>query len=167
MIMRAPEPDDLDFIYACENHSDRLLHGRTGLMLSKHQLKEYIEKYQDRALASGQIRFIIDNDNHAVGILDLFEMDHSSMKASVAIFIHETERRKGLAAEAILFAKEFARDEMGLHQIIATVSSSNIPSVNLFEKTGFQRIAVLPEWTRNCDGRLVDAYLYRAKLNSN
>lgn len=165
MKLRAPEPSDIDFIYMCENHPDRLLHGRTGLFLSRDQLRLYIKNYHERSLASGHIRFIVDNFDMQAGIADLYDIDNSSRRAFISVYIDEPFRRQGLGTRVLGELCEFGRDELGLFQLCATISTENAPSLALFMKCGFKEIARLPQWVRSHDGTLKDALLTVKKFS--
>lgn len=167
MILRAPEISDIDFIYAVENHPHRLEHGRVGLPYSRQSISAYVENYNETALSSGHIRFIIcsGETTASIGIIDIYDIDLSSSKAFVSIFIKEEFRRKGIAHKALSQAISFARNELGLFQLVAVIASSNIASVKLFSSLQFKEIAVLPKWIRAMSGNFIDAFLFIRQLS--
>lgn len=159
MTLRAPEPEDIDFIYSVENDPERLLHGRTGLPVSRAQISEYICRYSQNALTADALRLIIEDNHRAMGIIDLYDMDMSARKAFVAIYIVPESRGRGLGLSALNEMLETGFNQFGLNQIIAVVGRENHPSLKLFDKAGFVQICELRQWVRNSDGHLGSALL--------
>lgn len=160
MILRAPEPEDIEFIYQCENDPERLLHGRVGLPYSRESIRRYVEHYADEAILSGAVRFIVEDLGRTCGITDLYDIDNSARRAFLSVYISPHYRRKGLGAEALVMTCDFARDHLGLTQLNAIVADDNAISIKLFKKTGFFDVAVLPQWVRKSNGDLGDALLF-------
>lgn len=159
-MLRAPEPSDLEKMYEWENDPDRLLHGRTGLPYSKAFLSDYITTYNETALSSGHVRFIVsDHKMLPLGILDLYDIDLTSRKAFISVYIDSNYRNRGIAKSAVTEAICFARDQLGMNQLIAIVNEENQISLSLFKKVGFTHIALLPQWVRAMDGSLKSASL--------
>lgn len=165
-MLRAPEKKDVENIYKWENDPERLLHGRTGLPYSKGMIEEYVTSYNETALGSGHLRFIIDPGNigSANGLADLYDIDLSSRKAFVSIYVDEAHRRKEIATQTLEELISFARDQLGLNQLVAVISDENAVSIRLFEKTGFKKIAELPQWSRSITGGLINAWLFHLVL---
>ena len=163
MRLRAPELTDVDFIYRVENHPERLLYGRTGLPYSRELITDYISNYNLTALDSGNVRFILEDTAHgtsnSIGIVDLYNIDFSTRKAFISIYIEEEYRRQGHGTTAVKQAVAFARDNLGLNQIVAVVAEFNIASNALFAHLQFKQIALLPQWSRNTAGELANARL--------
>lgn len=164
-MLRAPEPSDLDCLFKWENDPERLLHGSVGLPLSRDTIQLYIAGYNDVALTTGHIRFLFDDPGgNKAGVCDLYNLDHSSRKAFVSIFVDREYRQMGLASQAIDNLIDFARCHLGLHQLVAVVAIHNKASIKLFESKGFVDIARLPEWVRTFEGKLSEAIMYRLVL---
>lgn len=68
--LRALEPSDVDRLYIWENNPDMWRYGFSPAPLSRHQIWEYVEKYDANPLAQGQLRLMIDTGNDTVGTLD-------------------------------------------------------------------------------------------------
>ena len=161
-MLRAPESRDVELIYTWENDPERLLHGRTGLPYSRETIEDYVSNYNETALGSGNLRFIVvkNESKEACGIIDLYDIDFSSRKAFTSVYIDIDNRNQGLGKQAIADIISFGRDHLGLNQIVAVISTENQVSVKLFESAGFKKAAVLPQWVRSTEGRLIPAYLY-------
>lgn len=160
MTLRAPEPSDVEFIYNVENDPDRLLQGNTGMPVSRRQIEQYVENYHAEALTSGDIRFIIEEEGVAIGIADLYDMDLSSSKAFVSIYIKPENRKVGLGLKALEQLVRFACDQLGLRLLAAFVSEQNAPSKSLFANAGFDIVATLPKWMRSNEGGFTDANVF-------
>jgi len=64
----------------------------------------------------------------------------------------ENERMKGFASEAIELITDFALNEVGIYQLYANVAESNLASVGLFTKLGFEITGTKKNWLRNSTG---------------
>ena len=87
-----------------------------------------------------QQRWIIrkTNDNIPVGILDVFNFDESDKSIGVGILIpNKTNHKQGFGAEAIsLLIKKLTFDKH-IAKVFALIDKDNVPSIMLFEKSGF------------------------------
>ncbi len=152
--LRALEPEDLEFVYAIENDPDFWHLGNTITPLSKFAIKEYLESALLDVYTTKQLRLVIETKfGLAVGLIDLFDFDHFHKRAGVGIIIHREEnRRKGYGNEAVRLLCEYAKSHLQLHQLFCNVSSSNINSIDLFEKLGFVKIGEKLDWRWSLDG---------------
>lgn len=158
IVLRAVEPEDVEFMYECENDRQNALWSDYKAPLSKSQLTEYALSYDADPFKSGQLRLIIEQhgnsesdsitDRIPVGILDLYQISAIDSKGFIGICIHPEYRRRGIAKEAITKLLEFNRERLGLKMLIAKVSVINQTALQLFEHSGFTPIALLPAWHR-------------------
>ncbi len=74
-LLRALEPDDLEFLFQLENDSD--LWAASDVLpgpISRHALREYLRHAAASLAEAGQMRLIISSEqNQPVGTLDLFD----------------------------------------------------------------------------------------------
>ncbi|WP_223652204.1 GNAT family N-acetyltransferase [Hymenobacter psoromatis] len=150
VILRALEPDDLEFLFQLEN--DPELWAASDVLpapVSRHALREYL-RHADASLAEvGQIRLIISlQDGQAVGTLDLFDYSALHQRAGVGITVLRRARRHGYAQAALAQLLPYARLALRLHQVYCTVAANNQASIRLFKKAGFRRIGLRREWLR-------------------
>jgi diamine N-acetyltransferase len=97
-----------------------------------------------------QLRLIIasvENDN-AVGAIDLFDFDPYHMRAGIGVLVAEEFRNKGYAFEALQLLKDYAFKTLLLKQLYANVTASAPASLQLFAKSGFQKVGVKKQWNR-------------------
>ena len=151
MVLRALEPDDLEFLFALENDPD--LWAASDVLpapISRHALREYLRHSAASLAEAGQMRLIIsDESGRAVGTLDLYEYSALHQRAGVGITVLKSERRRGYAQQALAQLLPYAREALRLHQLYCTIVEANEASIKLFEKAGFWQIGVRRDWLRN------------------
>lgn len=64
--------------------------------------------------------------------------------AEISVYVAPEARSKGLGGRLVNFMLESA-PEFGIKNVVALIFSSNVASLNLFEKFGFARWGELPE----------------------
>jgi diamine N-acetyltransferase len=147
--LRAPEPEDLDFLYQSENDEKLWQVGVLQQPISRFTLSEYLKNSSQTLEEAGQLRLMIClNDGQNIGMLDLFEYDPVNNRAGVGIMLLQSFRGQGLAAEALETLKAYAVAQLKLHQLYCHVQTQNIPSVGLFSKCGFKTVGTLQQWLR-------------------
>jgi len=150
MTLRALEPDDLEFLFALENDPD--LWAASDVLpapISRHALREYLHHSAASLAEAGQMRLIISNEeNEAMGTLDLYDYSALHQRAGVGITILKSERKRGYAQQALTQLLPYARRALRLHQLYCTIAESNAPSINLFRKLGFREVGVRRDWLR-------------------
>lgn len=153
--LRAVEPEDIDFMYACEKDRQNMIWSDNRAPLSKNQLLTYALTYDADPFSAGQLRLIVETvkentDGRAiinpVGILDLYDISEKDGKAYIGICIHPDFRHRGLGLSTLIALNDFNKTHLGLHQLCATVSHKNTFGQKLFIDAGFEEIAYLPEW---------------------
>lgn len=154
IILRAPEPSDVDRLYIWENTPEMWPFGSFMAPMSRHQLWEYVRNYDANPLASGQLRLIIDfpaenrTETTSAGIIDLYDIDAKNSRAFVGIMIAPIHRRKGIARGALEKLDEYCLTCLGLRLLAAEVASDNQPSLNLFTSAGYSLTGRRPSWFR-------------------
>ncbi len=165
ILLRAPEPEDLELLYHWENDTSIWLLSNTLTPLSKYTLKKYIEISSKSIYESGQLRLMIElqSTGQTIGIIDLFEFDPFNQRAGVGILIADKgERRKGYAKMAIEALVDYAFNRLKLHQIYCNILADNTNSINLFEGLGFSITGKKEEWIRSGE-KYLDEYILQLK----
>lgn len=159
--LRAPEPSDLDMLYLWENDSTLWPCGDNAAPLSRHALSEYLAAYSGNIARDGQLRLVIcDDDDTAVGLLDLYDYDHRNSRAGVGIFIDAGHRDRGYATAALQWLAGYASRTLNLHQLWAVVGVDNDASRILFTQAGYKPAGKLRSWLKS--GRhYTDALLFQ------
>lgn len=153
IILRAPEPSDVDAMFRWENDSASWNAGRTRAPMSRHALWEYVNNYSADIMAAGQARFVIvDGDSdEPVGCVDLYDIDILNRRGGVGIYIEKGFRRQGYAQQAIGLLSLYCQRELGLHQLWAVISADNKASRALFRSCNFKECGRLRSWIRHSE----------------
>lgn len=151
IILRALEPEDLDFLYELENNADIWEISGTITPYSKHVLKQYLENAFRDIYDVKQLRLCIcSKNNELLGLIDLFDFDPKNLRAGVGIVVLESKNRnKGVGAEAISLITKYSFTVLNLRQLYANVGEDNLASLHLFKKLGFREVGVKKDWIRS------------------
>jgi Acetyltransferases, including N-acetylases of ribosomal proteins len=147
--LRAPEPEDLDWMYKWENNTQLWVYGSTIAPFSRYTLKEYIANggdfYEVRQM---RLMIVARASDEVIGAVDLFDYDPFNQRCAVGILIDESWRCRNMATQALELICRYAFDFLSMHMLFAYVSSGNEASIRLFEKCSFQKSGVLKDWLR-------------------
>ena len=165
IILRAPEPSDLDVLYHWENDPAIWHVSNTYTPFSKYILEKYIENAHLDIYQVKQLRLMIDvRDNgnmHArpVGTIDLFDFDPYHNRAGIGILIGEkSDRRKGYASLALRKFIDYSFNTLQLHQLYCNISQGNTESLKLFRKCGFHVTGLKTDWIKT-PGKYISEYI--------
>ena len=156
--LRAVEPEDLELLYLWENDRRVWQVSNSLVPFSRYHLKIYIETNPSDIHAHHQLRMMIDcnvtgKQKRTVGIIDLFDFDPIHMRAGLGILIASNDdRQHGYAYKSILYMIEYCRKILFLNQLYCNISASNIASIQLFQKIGFEISGTKKEWLRTENG---------------
>lgn len=156
ILLRAVEPEDLEFLYSCENNTEIWRYGSTTAPYSRFALKQYIANAQDDIYTAKQLRLIIclkTNPKEAIGAVDLFDYDPFHQRASVGIVINNAEnQRQGYAHQSLDLVIGYCFDFLHLHQLHCSIAADNQKSIDLFTKAGFTECGRRAEWLKTAGG---------------
>lgn len=157
LLLRAPEPGDVDAIFLWENDLGMAEASVSGAPVSRLQVWNYVHNYDADPLSAGELRLIIADraSGDRLGHIDLLQIDRRNARAGVAIYVAPTFRRRGIAAAALGMIARYALRTLDLHQLWAHVAADNAASLALFKKAGFRPCGRLRSWLRR-DGRWID-----------
>lgn len=166
-VLRALEPEDLDFLYEIENDESIWEVSHTQTPYSKWVLKHYLENAHQDIYEAKQLRLAIElnETKQLIGLIDLFDFDFKNKRAGVGIVITQLARGKGVGSEVLQLLIDYAFNQLQLHQLYANISISNEISSKLFTKFGFQKIGIKKQWN-NINGHYVDEVLFQLINNS-
>ena len=164
--LRPLEPEDIDLLYRWENDTEVWTVSNTKTPYSKYILAQYIKESAKDIYETKQLRLIIQNENQeAIGAIDLFDFEPYHLRAGVGILIHnEGDRNKGYATDALKALSGYVIETLGLRQLYANISEDNLKSINLFEKCGFIKVGTKKQWLKISDG-WKDEILFQKILN--
>jgi diamine N-acetyltransferase len=164
IILRAPEPNDIDFLYNLEN--DQLLWhvSQTYRPFSRFELEQYVFSVSKDPFESHQVRFIIElKTGETIGTADLFDIDPYNLRAGVGIVILKEHRNKGYAFEALSELIKYSFKTLNLHQLFCNIEKVNKESLDLFKKVGFEITCLKKEWNRKNDFWIDEYFLQLLK----
>lgn len=164
--LRAPEPEDLEVLLAIENDVRLWRIGTATGPYSRYQMKQYLTESENDLYADRQLRLMIQHDTEGVaGIIDLCYFDPRHNRAEVGLIVREDLRGNGIAHEALRRLENHCFGLLGIHQLYAYVPADNIPSLRLFDSSGYEKTARLKDWIKT--GTVYqDVFLFQKKNSS-
>jgi diamine N-acetyltransferase len=164
IILRALEPEDLDFLYQIENNESFWEISHTQTPFSKYILRQYLENAHLDIYESKQLRFLIEEKStkKQVGMIDLFDFNPQHKRAGIGILIHPDFERKGFASETLSILINYSFSHLQLHQLYANITSSNSKSLKLFKKHKFEEVGVKKDWILS-EGKFKDEVLFQLR----
>lgn len=148
--LRALEPSDVDVLYRWENNRQIWHVSNTQTPFSRYVLEQFLMNAHEDIYTNKQLRLIISeiDKDEAVGAIDLFDFDPYHLRAGVGILIADEFRNKGFAYEALQLLEEYAFKTLLLKQLYCNVTVSAESSLQLFEKSGFEKVGLKKMWNR-------------------
>ena len=144
--LRALEPEDLDFLYRLENDPEVWQFSENQRPLSKNQIKKYLDHAHLDPFKIGQLRLVVTVAGASVGLVDLFDFNPKHGNAMIGVIIDPLNRNKGIGVKAVVAMCDYAKSWLNCRQLAAVITESNIHSIRLFEKAGFQKSGVMQDW---------------------
>lgn len=102
-----------------------------------------------------QLRMIIEENatGERIGTVDLNNINFKNLNATIGILIaDEKHRGKGYAKEALSLLMDYAKEELHLHSLSASIMNDNEASIRLFESEGFKLVGSRKEWFKVEEG---------------
>jgi diamine N-acetyltransferase len=151
ILLRAPEPSDIDVLYLLENDPEVWHLGNTLSPYSRFEIEQFVLTTSHDIYVSKQLRFMIDwhsspGETVTVGSIDLFDFDPFHRRAGVGILIGNNYRKKGFATEALEILLDYCFNTLMLHQVFCNIGNSNQDSIRLFTRLGFRTCGLRKQW---------------------
>jgi diamine N-acetyltransferase len=148
--IRALEPADADLLYRWENNISVWPVSLTQIPFSRFVLEDFVNSAHQDIYTNKQLRLMItlNAGNETVGIVDLFEFEPRHARCGLGIYVDGSHRRKGLALESIGMIRDYCFSILHLKQVYAHINNSNTPSLQLFQKAGFDKVALKKSWNK-------------------
>ncbi|HIE45068.1 MAG TPA: GNAT family N-acetyltransferase [Flavobacteriaceae bacterium] len=144
--LRALEPEDLDFLFQTENDTSLWEVSNTQVPFSKFILKQYLTNSHQDIYEAKQLRLIIEQDNQAIGMIDLFDFEPQHYRAGIGIVILKPFQNKHFANTALQLFINYAFNTLNLHQLYANITMDNKNSIKLFTNNNFTFIGIKKDW---------------------
>ena len=166
MTLRAPEPEDLELMYAMETDTTLWCAGNATLPYSRYTLRAYLEQSKQDLLSERQARFVIElSDGNCAGMIDLADYSPLDARAEVCIGLLSEHRGTGTAIEALTLLCEYAFGFLGVNQLYAYIPENHEKSKKLFQKAKFSETATLKKWKREGE-KFIDISLFQLFKNN-
>ena len=143
------EADRYPDFYTLEHHR-KTLEYEFRLALKKMNVRFYV--------------FLKDDPYTIIGTVSLYEISSTFRRCEIGYKFASRFHGNGYAHEAVLKTIEIAFHELGLHRICAHVQESNIASIRLLEKIGFQKegvcrhhLCIKGQWTDHLQFSLTES----------
>jgi diamine N-acetyltransferase len=162
LILRAPELQDVAFLYALENDQKLWPVSTTRVPFSHLDLEQYIlSASRQEPFLAGQVRLVIDyrekNRSTPIGVIDLYELNAIHRRGGVGIVIDEKYRSRSLAGKALDQLIHYAFNLLNLHQLFCSIGKENQASLRLFQSRHFKITGERKEWNL-INGKWQDEY---------
>lgn len=154
--------EDLDFLHNIENNQENMIYGDYHEPYSMDVLQEYIANASTPLFISSQYRYVIDNDEIAVGFLDLFEYDAQDESAFLGIILDLAFRGQALAKNALVLLEREVLNKWGIKILRAKVFFDNTVSISLFENLGYRVVEKSLE--KDCKGLIKTTLILEKKI---
>jgi diamine N-acetyltransferase len=150
IVLRSPEPADVDFIFKVENDQSLWHLSNTLTPFSRFDLEQYVMLSDKDIYVTKQARFIIWKEDAEtkipIGTIDLFDFEPQHKRAGIGIMILESMRSNGYAGLALDILIEYSFSIIGLHQLYCNIEDDNDKSLQLFLKKGFKITGKKEDW---------------------
>jgi diamine N-acetyltransferase len=151
LLLRAPEPDDIDSIFRWENDTDIWHLSNTITPFSRFAIEQFVLNTDNDIFTSKQLRLMIDCHSSVagtstIGSIDLFDFDPHHKRAGIGILIDKGSRNKGYASEALVLLIEYCFNTLNLHQLYCNIGQNNAESIHLFTNAGFTECGHKKDW---------------------
>lgn len=141
VILRPIKSEDAGFLMEL-NNDDEIAKYVVGNP-RKVTLKEQIEWMQSLETEKSTKRFIVESNAEQAGTIIISNIDASNSTANLNIKLHKSARRKGVGKKSIKLALDVCFNKMNIRCVTAHILPFNLPSIALFESSGFKKEGIL------------------------
>lgn len=143
--LRALRDGDVDALFGLFGDPEVMRYWSSPAFRERPEAEELLAQVRQGFAARTEIRWGIARrgDDVVVGTCSLFRLEPQHRRAEIGFAICRGEWGRGLAAEAVATALEFAFGPLDLIRVEADVDPRNERSTRLLERLGFQREGVL------------------------
>ncbi len=164
IILRALEPEDVDYLYRTENDADLAHYGDQHPPYTRFLLKRYLEQAHQSIYQAQQLRLVIHHKptNQAIGLVDLFDFDPQNKRVALGILITEQSlRRQGIGRESVQLILNYAFGVLDCQQVYTLIAPDNKSSIGLFSSLSFRQSGALKSWWHRDNGLFQDMLIFQ------
>lgn len=142
--LRPLEREDLRFVHQLDNDSSVM---RYWFEEPYEAFVELSDLYDRHIHDQNERRFIVQQGEENLGLVELVEIDYIHRRAEFQIIIAPHHQGQGYAQPATKLAMEYAFNVLNLHKLYLIVDADNHKAIHIYEKLGFQ-----------VEGKLIDEF---------
>ena len=149
--LRAMEPQDVDLLYEWENDTDLWTVSNTVEPYSRHAITEYVQNSAADIYTNRQLRLMIvlNASGKTIGTVDFLNFNPIHNRAELGVLICKAYQGQGLADETMKVVYQYAACGLGLRQLYVYIPETNIASIAMAHRAGFEEVGILRHWTRS------------------
>ena len=155
MIIRALEKTDLQYLHNLNNEYSIMSYWFEEPYQSLSELESL---YQKHILDESEIRFVIEEDQQSIGVVELLEINFIHRTCEVLIIVDPQFANRGYAKKAFKMAVDYAFLVLNMHKVYLYVDVNNEKAVHIYKSNNFEIEGKLKEhfYTR---GEYRDCYV--------
>ncbi|MGD9637776.1 MAG: spermidine N1-acetyltransferase [Alphaproteobacteria bacterium] len=138
--LRPLEREDLRFVHKLDNNQTII---RYWFEEPYEAFVELSDLYDKHIHDQTERRFIIENDEQQVGLVEIVEINYTHRRAEFQIIITPEYQGKGFATKAARLAIDYAFNVLNLYKIYLIVDCDNAPAIKIYKKLGFKEEGTL------------------------
>ncbi|MGO1989113.1 GNAT family N-acetyltransferase [Mammaliicoccus vitulinus] len=155
MKLRALEITDLPFVHELNNEYSIMSYWFEEPYESLTELQYLFDKH---LLDESERRFIVEDEDSIVGIVELVEINYIHRNCEIQIIIKPEFSSKGYAKFAFEKATSYAFDILNMHKLYLYVDTDNEKAIHIYKSQGFKIEGLLIEQFYT-NGKYKDAYI--------
>ncbi|MCT2347596.1 spermidine N1-acetyltransferase [Niallia taxi] len=140
--LRPLEREDLRYVHKLNNDSKIMSYWFEEPYESFVELQDLFEKHIHK---QSERRFIIEQDESIIGLVELVEIDLIHRNAEFQIIIDPNCQGKGNAYTVTCLAINYAFHVLNLHKLYLIVDKENEKAIHIYKKAGFRLEGELKE----------------------
>lgn len=140
--LRPLEREDLRYVHKLNNDSKIMSYWFEEPYESFVELQDLFEKHIHK---QSERRFIIEQDESIIGLVELVEIDLIHRNAEFQIIIDPNFQGKGNAYTVTILAINYAFHVLNLHKLYLIVDKENEKAIHIYKKAGFRLEGELKE----------------------
>lgn len=142
MKIRPLEKRDLPYIYQQENSRKVMALWFQEAYTSFEELQLLYERH---ILDQTERRFVVEDDDQFIGVVELMYIDMLHRHTEIQIIIHPDHQGLGFAQAAIRAGVEYAFQVLNMHKVYLYVDVDNAAAIHIYKKVGFKEEGILRE----------------------
>ncbi len=132
--LRPLEKEDLKYVHKLNNDSKIMSYWFEEPYESFVELQDLFNKHIHK---QSERRFIAEDENNIIGLVELVEIDLIHRNAEFQIIIDPNCQGKGYAYYVTRLAMKYAFNILNLHKVYLIVDKQNEKAIHIYKKAGF------------------------------